>query len=197
MTFKEYRRVDLLLLAVITFVFELIATMASVKWFWFQAIAISITLTMVCITMMRWSGYAGLHCFLGGLAYCIASGATPQQYVIYALGNMGLLLGLLLIKLCGKERIRESRIVLTVYVVLSFVGMIAGRWLVGLLFGGTLQDIIAYFMAEMISLLFAIVVLNLMKKTDGMIEDQKAYLLRLEREKQEENHTNDDQGIIL
>lgn len=187
---------DLLLLTVITFIFELIATYATVKWFWVQAVAISITLTMTCIAMMRWSAYAVIPALAGGVAYCFASDATPQQYVIYILGNMFLMTGLLLIKFLGKERIRESRMVLSGFVIIAYIGMALGRWLVSLLFGGNASTISLYFTAEIISLVFAVVVVNLMKKTDGMIEDQKAYLLRLEKEKNE-SPIQEDQGVIL
>ena len=104
-TFKEYRMLDLIIFAVITIIFEAIATYASGKWFWAQAVNISVTLLLVCIVMMRWSGWAAIHAVVGGLVYCFAAGATAEQYIVYCVGNLFALIALLLIKYIGKEKI--------------------------------------------------------------------------------------------
>lgn len=47
--------------------------------------------------------------------------------------------------------------------------------------------LVVYLTTDIISLLFAEVIVVLLRKVDGMIEDQKSYLLRLEEERKEEN----------
>ena len=71
------------------------------------------------------------------------------------------------------------------FAVTAYMGAVLGRWLVSLLFGGDLTALVVYATTDIISLLFALIVLNLLAKSDGMIEDQKTYLLRLQREKEE------------
>ena len=61
-----------------------------------------------------------------------------------------------------------------------------GRWLISLFFGADLRTLLVYLGTDIISLLFASVLMMLMRKTDGMIEDQKAYLFRLQREREEQ-----------
>ena len=196
MTFQEYRNVDLLLLSVVTLIFEVIATLASNKWFYAQPIALSITLLMVCMTMMRWGRYAGIVAVVGGIAYCFISAASPEQYLIYCIGNLGALLALFYIKKLGKEPIRMNRWSIGILTLIAYIGMAFGRWLVSLIFGGNLITFVGFLTTDVISLLFAAVVLCLISKQEGMLEDQKAYLLRLDRERQDE-HDNEDNDIIL
>lgn len=200
-TFKEYRMLDLIMFAVLVIVFEAIATYASTKWVFFQKVTvvnISITLLIVCITMLRWSGYAVIHAAVGGFVYCyVIGGATVEQYLIYCIGNLFALAGLLVIKLFGKEAIRNSMWKLFAFAVVAYLGMSAGRCLVSLFFGGDLQAFGLYITADIISLLFAVVVLICLRKSDGMLEDQKAYLLRVEKEREEENNINEENDVIL
>ena len=184
-TFKEYRNIDLAILAAITFVFEVIATLAAAKWFPAQPIAFSITVAMICVVMMRWSGYAAIHAAVGGFAFCAASGATIEQVLVYCIGNVFALGALLLIRLWGKEELRKDPFKRSMFAVTAYMGAVLGRWLVSLLFGGDLTALVVYATTDIISLLFALIVLNLLAKSDGMIEDQKTYLLRVQREKEE------------
>ena len=184
-TFKEYRNIDLAILAAITFVFEVIATLAAAKWFPAQPIAFSITVAMICVVMMRWSGYAAIHAAVGGFAFCAASGATIEQVLVYCIGNVFALGALLLIRLWGKEELRKDPFKRSMFAVTAYMGAVLGRWLVSLLFGGDLTALVVYATTDIISLLFALIVLNLLAKSEGMIEDQKTYLLRLQREKEE------------
>ncbi len=196
-TFKEYRMLDLIIFTVFTIVFEAIATYASTKWFWAQAVSISVTLLLTCIVMMRWSGWAAIHAVVGGVVYCFCAGATTEQYIVYAVGNLLGLVALFLIKFNGKEKMRGSKLQLVLLATTAYVGMAAGRTLVSLVFAGRIQDFVLYITTDIISLLFASVVLVLIRKTDGMIEDQKAYLFRVEREAKEASVMPEENDIIL
>ena len=70
-----------------------------------------------------------------------------------------------------------------------------GRWLISLAFGGGLWNIVGYITSDVISLLFAVIILFLLRDVDGMIEDQKAYLFRLERERKEKAEMPNYQGF--
>lgn len=184
-TFKQYRNIDLVIWTVLLVIFETITTFATTKWFAAQAVAISISLALICIVMMRWSGYAAILAVAGGVVYCFASGAKPEQYLIYCVGNLFSLIALLLFKVFDKERIRTGVFKLVLFVLVAYVGMTLGRGVVSLFFGGELKTFVVIATTDVISLLFAEVVLMILRKTDGMIEDQKTYLLRLDREKKE------------
>lgn len=184
-TFNQYRNIDLFLFSAMLAVSEAITTIATNTWFAAQPIAISTTLIFICMVMMRWGGYAAISACLGGVVFCIASRASMEQYLIYGLGNCASLSAMLWFKFYKKDEVRKDGFKLFFFVLTAYLTMQIGRWLLSLPFVARLDTLIVYLTTDIISLLFATVVMFLMRNTDGMIEDQKAYLFRLQREQEE------------
>lgn len=181
LTFSQYRAIDLTILAVITVVFEAITAFAANKWFPGELYAVSPTIALACIVMMRWGGYAAINAVLGGFTFCFASGATEKQILIYSIGNCVSLLALFLFKFMGKEKIRSKFFFAALFVLAAYVGAQLGRWLVGLVFGGQLDSIIMFLATDCLSLLFSEVIVLISRRADGLFEDQKSYLIRLDK----------------
>ncbi len=186
-TVEQYRNVDLMMWIVMTVIFETITTMATIKWFYLQPVALSITLALVCAVMMRWNGYAAIVAAIGGLVVCIISGANIEQYIIYCIGNMFALIAMLLMKYLGKEKIQNGFLNKVLFAMVAYVGMVLGRWIISLFFGGDFTAFTVYITTDIMSLLFAVMILHILGKCDGMIEDQKAYLQRVWEEDEEDN----------
>ena len=184
-TFQQYRTIDILILVALTTIFEGIATLATAKWFALQPVAISIGLAMICILMMRWGVRAVFAAFASGFVFCILSGGTLQQFVIYCIGNMGALLGMAWFKVFGKEGIRKSLWLITLFVSTAYIGEILGRSIFAVLFGDPVTTIVTFLTTDIMSLVFAVLVVALFRNTEGMLEDQKAYLLRLDQQKKD------------
>lgn len=195
LTFKQYRNIDLGIMSILLIISEAVTTLATNKWFAAQPVAISSTLLFICIFMMRWNGYAAIAAVLGGAVFCIASGATLEQFVIYAGGNLLSLLALLWFKVYRKDDVRLGSFKLSFFTISVYLLMQLGRWLISLAFGGGLWNIVGYITSDVISLLFAVIILFLLRGVDGMIEDQKAYLFRLERERKEKAEMPNYQGF--
>ena len=183
MTFRQYRRTDLLILSVMTCIFEGAVTLAGCKWFPEQPYSLSLTLTIVCLAFMRWDKYALFFPALGGVVFCVASGAEFSQYIIYCAGNCATIASLLFFRIWGKD-LRGDAIKTLVFVCASFGFMQVGRWIFALIFGAGPIIILNFISTDALSLLFAAVVILLARKTDGLFEDQKAYLLRTEAQRE-------------
>ena len=185
-TFKQYRNIDLTILSFFLIISEAITTVATNTWFAAQPIAISTTIVFISIVMMRWNGFAAIPAVLGGLVFSIASGANLEQILIYSVGNLATLTALLWFKVWKKEDIRLGTFKLIFFTSSVYILAQVGRWIISLAFGGGLWNLVGYIASDIISLLFAVVLLFILRKVDGMIEDQKAYLFRLDRERKEE-----------
>ena len=190
LTFKQYRRIDLAMLCGITAIFEAIATLASTQWFVLQAMTVSIVLTMVCITMMRWGKYAILPAFVGSFVYCLASNATIPQFIIYCGGSLFCLLPLPLLLILTKDKVRTNIVIRSVFVLETYLVIAVGRWLCSLPFNLSIETLSSFIFTDVLSLLFAVVVMSLAKNADGLIEDQRDYLIRIEEERLQEQKTN-------
>ena len=197
-SFRQYRVIDLVIMLAIVSFAEFIIITAAKSWFPDELYILSPTVTIVCIVMMRWGGFAAIHAAAGGLVMCMASGAAAEQYIIYCVGNCFALAALLWFAFLGKEKIRTSIPLTALFTVTAFCAQQIGRWLVGLLFGGTVQDITGFFTSDSLSLIFAVLVVQLARRLDGVFEDQKTYLFRIQaersrREAEEEYGTGTDE----
>lgn len=183
-TFKQYRNIDIGILCLLTAVFELIATFATSKWFAAQPMAISITLALILIAMHRWNLYAAAVAVVGGAAFCIASSASIEHFLIYCCGNLFALVSLLYFKLFGKESVKKSFFKTLLFASSAYVAVVIGRFLLSLPFGAGFSELVGFLVSDVLSLLFATVILWLFRGVDGLVEDQKAYLFRLQRERE-------------
>ena len=148
---------------------------------------ISLTPLVMLVMMMRWSEFAFVGAIVGGLSYCFACEGEPAQYLAYCLGNLLGLLTLLIIRKIGKEEIRKKPVHLVLIAVSTYLFISVGRWLVSLIFEPTFATLPTFITVDIISLVVAIVGLISLRKSDGVIEDQKEYLLRLDRERRQED----------
>ena len=199
LTFKQYRAIDLTIMAVLAAISEAIATIAASQWFTDQLFVVSTTFAIVCIVMMRWDGYAVLHAALGGAVYCIVLGASPEQFAVYCVGNCGALAALALFRLFGKKDVAAKFWVSALYVLAAYLGMELGRWGVSLIVrgagdGGALGLLVYFLTTDIITFLFAMLAVMISRKMDGLFEDQRAYLLRVNEEKQKEKEARDKEN---
>lgn len=183
LSFKQYRSIDLGIMLVLLMAADALIVYAARVWFPYESYVLSPTVAIVCIVMMRWGGFAAIHAVGGGLALCVASGASVSQFAVYCIGNCFALAALVLFKVCGKEKIRSKPFWTVLFTVVAFCGVQVGRGLVGLLFGGSVSDIIVLFATDSLSLLFAVLAVLIARRIDGLFEDQRAYLIRTQSER--------------
>ena len=186
-SFKQYRAIDLTIWLAILSVFEYITVMAASRWFPGELYTLSQLVAVLCIVMMRWGGWAAIHAVAGGFVFCLAQGGSTEQFLTYCVGNCFALAALVLFKAVGKEEVRAKAHFTVLFVAAAFGGAQLGRWLVSLIFGGSLGSIVTFFMSDSLSLLYAAVVVLISRKADGLFEDQKSYLIRTEAERRKEN----------
>lgn len=183
LTWKEYRAIDLSLMALALAVFEFIIVRAANWWFPGQPFTVSLAAPIASIVYMRWGAWGVVHAAEAGLVFCWFSGGTGEQFVIYCAGNAVSVLAVLLLKLCGKERVRTGNLAL-VFPLLVQVLMQAGRAAAALMLGAELGNVAGFFTTDSLSLLFTFVIIWIARKLDGVYEDQKHYLLRIHAEKE-------------
>lgn len=186
-TFQQYRAADLTLFLIITVAAELCIGLAAAKWFPEQPYTVTLIYAMTALVAMRWGGYSVMIAVADSIAYCMACGGTPKQFVIYTVGGCFAVLVLLLNKFLGKKRIANSASLSTLYVLVIFLSAVLGRGLMSVLYGSSADVIVRLASTDALSAAFAVLVVLICRRQNGMFEDQREYLLRLEREKRERN----------
>ena len=191
MTYKQYRAIDITMLCLMTAVFEYIICLATNEWATLQAMAVSITLTMTCIAALRWNCYAVIIAIVGSLSYSMAYKADFWQILCFSGGSLFCILAIPLLKALGKENVRADFIKRSFFATTVYVAIVLGKWLISSFISGfSINSLKLLFTTDILSLVFAIVVLTLVKNLDGILEDQKAYLIRLDKERRETEEAN-------
>lgn len=185
LTYKQYKIINVLLLAVIFYFIETLIALGANLWFSELPYVLSLAVLYTAIEMMRWNFSAVVAAVTNAVALCMASGADWKQFVIYGCGNLLMLLGVFFLKAVGKERVRNNPLLTMAYAIIVYILAGTGRWLVSMMFGADSLVFVSFLTTDSLSCLFAVTVLLIIRKTEGVFEDQKQYLLRLERERRE------------
>lgn len=194
-SYNQYKLVDILLFMVIMTAFEAVNVFAIREWFADAVMTFSVSLmfTVSLIVLVRWNWFGAIFPLLHGVLYSAFLGASVETYVIYAVGNSFLLLTWFLFKVISKEKLFSKWYLTLIYPITAFILVIFGRALVALCFGENFVATLgANFFVESLNAVFALMALLVLRRADGMLEDQKSYLKRVAREKEEAKVQKDD-----
>ena len=186
LTLGKYRAIDLSLFALMLIVFETIIVRAATQWFPKEAWTVSAVAAITAIVMVRWGIWALIHAALGGIVFVLVSRGTPAQYAIYGLGNLAVLAVWPALKKWGWGKLHENVLLLFLYGILTLLAMQVGRGLMSLLFGASPATACGFVTTDALSYLFTLVILWIVSRLDGMLEDQEHYLKRLNDRSREE-----------
>jgi hypothetical protein len=185
-TVKQYRTLDLAMFALMLTVAETLAVTAARRWFPNEPYTVSVTPAITAIVMMRWGPWAGLHAALGGVVFCLTSGAGVKHYAIYGLGNLLSLAALTYIRSATPEGIRESVWKSLALALMVTLLMQLGRALIAVVLGSAPVAALGFFTTDVITVLFTLVLIWIARRLDGIFEEQNHYLLRLRQQENEE-----------
>ena len=185
-SFSQYRSIDLTILAVVLAFSQFMIFMATSFWFPEQMYVASPVAAMTALVMMRWNAYGAIHAALGGLLYALLAGGNGQQLLIYSAGNLLSVLALIVLKLFGKERVRKDGFLSLTFAFCVQLLMWLGRAGLAALFGYEPAACIGFITTDVLSGLFTLVIIWIVRRIEGLFEDQKQYLLRLDRERKNE-----------
>ena len=184
-SFQQYRRIDLILFAVILWITETLIVTAATHWFADQLYTVSVVGALTAIMLMRWGPYAAIHAVLGGLVFSLLSHGSAKQILIYCVGNLFSLAALLPLRRLGKEHVRSDSFLSVGFGLLTLLLMQLGRALMALLTGTTFLTCLGFFTTDALSLLFTAVIVWIARRLDGVFEDQKHYLLRIHKQEED------------
>lgn len=185
-TFRQYRAMDLFIFTALLCICETVITFAATRWFPGQPYTLCITPAVTAIVLVRWGPFAAIPAVMGSFAFCMASGAAPAQYAIYCGGS---LFALALLGFTGGkhwQRLHDQVLLALVHGALAALLMQLGRALIALALGNSPAVCGGFIATDTLSTLFAVLVVWITRKLDGMLEEQKHYLLRVEEEQKRE-----------
>lgn len=189
---KQYRATDLFLFALILSGSEVIAYFARQA---FPAdIAFSFMVPVVLMIMMRWGWPGIIYAAADGAVVCLLAfkTATPYHYAAYIIGNCFIAIMYVVMRVAGKARVRKNAWTAAAFAICGWLCVYVGRSLVWTIAAAFPSDgvslwggWVSFSLPDLLSLIMAAVILPVMRKFDGMFEDQMEFLARVDREKRE------------
>ena len=180
---SEYRTIDLAIMTGLMAVSQLVINIAVSRWHAEQTgYIVSPVAAVVALVMMRWGPWAAIPAALGGVILTLLSGGTAEQMLIYGAGNLLSMLVLLYLKLVGKERVRGNAVLALLFAALVQLLMQVGRAGVAFLLGHPLLACWDFITTDAMSILFTLLIIWIVRRVEGLFEDQKHYLLRTAQE---------------
>ena len=185
-SFSPYRSIDLAILSVVLVVCQYLTHMATAFWFPEQLYVVSPVAGLTALVMMRWSGWAAIPALIGGLVFALLSGGSVNHLLIYGAGNLAAMLALVLFRIFGKERIRKESFLAVIFAIAVQLLMQLGRAGLAVVLGFEAAACIGFITTDALSILFSVFIVWTVRRIEGLFEDQKNYLLRIQKEQQVE-----------
>ncbi len=186
----QYRTTDLVIFAVILIIFDLLEYYASILFGTAAIFSFSLTVPITLLVMMRWGWYSVFYAVGDGILLSLLYNRTMwQSYLSYGVGSGALMLMLLVLKFAGKEKIASKYYWTALFVtggwVLQNLAITALNAICGFPFVSSLSSNFGFGLTGLLSLAMAIVITLVLRKLDGMYEDQLTYLKRVKGEQEE------------
>ncbi len=180
---QQYRAIDLGIMTGLLAISQIVISLAASIWFPNELYVISPVAVIVALVLMRWGPWAAIPAMLGGVLHVALTSGGWQHYVIYGAGNLLAMATLVIFRIFGKEPIRMSAFSSVVFALAVQLLMLLGRAGLALVLGYGLSASLGFITTDLLSALFTAVSIWIARRADGLFEDQKHYLLRIQEEK--------------
>lgn len=185
---EKYRAFDITTWVVMLGIFETFISKAGKNWFPNQPYTLSLVPALTAIVFVRWKEvkYVWFYPILGGLFLSFSLNGSREQYAIYMIGNLLSLLVLPILKGERKDKIRENFFLSALYALTVALLMQVGRMLLFSLIHFSLSQSLLFITTDALSGVFSVVVVLIVRRLDGVFEDQYSYLVRINKEEEKE-----------
>lgn len=192
---KQYKTTDLFIFALILGVAELLNFFA-VSWFPNQLVYnFSLMIPIVLTIMMRWGWPSVFYAVASGLLVCVmrGGGASGINYACYIIGNAFVALMLIPAYLIGRDKIRAKWWSSALFLIGGWLCVYFGRslvWTIAFAISPVAgryvwSGFVEFAVGDLFSLIIGTVLVLILRRLDGMFEDQVSYLKRMEKARQE------------
>lgn len=184
-SFFRYRAMDIAMFTLLLCISETLIVLGSTVWFEKEPYTLSLTPAVSAIVMMRWGLPAAMPAAAGAAALCFFSGAQSVQYLVYMAGNL-CFIALYPVFVSKKrwQKTRENVLRCMLYGFLCALSMQIGRGAIALVTGHGFKMATGFITTDALSAMFSVLIVWICRRLDGMLEDQKHYLFRIQKEEQ-------------
>lgn len=187
---KQYRLTDLFLFAAILAIFDLLAHYVPILFGSNATFVFTLTVPITLLVMMRWGWPCVFFAVGDGILLALLNNPSLWQgYVSYGIGFGVITLLVIPLNLIGKQKIAGKWYLSALFVILAWGLMNVSVSLLQAACGYNVAEAFATNFGVgtngLVSLGAALIVILVMRRLDGMFEDQRHYLIRQDKERRE------------
>ena len=192
-SYRQYCVTDLCLFAGILLIAELTVHFAAV---WVPGAAdytLSLMLPIVLILMVRWGWPCVFYAIASAVLYCALNKGGLTSYLTYGIGNCFVMVMLLPLKFIGVEKITSKWWLSLLFVLGGWLCVYLGRatvWTVSFAVKpidgvAVYAGFVNFATSELLSAAMAVAIILVLRRFDGMFENQKSFLKRIDKERRD------------
>ena len=187
----QYRLSDVFMFALILGLSELLSFCAAEYWFTSSALfSLSFLTPVVMLVMIRWGWISVFFAAADGALYCVLRGYGWQNYLVYGIGNCLSALMLIVFVFVKKDKITSKWYYSLLFLTGGWALINFGRAAVTAAFGNNFLSALGAVCGigdnGVLSLVIGLILVLILRRLDGMWEDQKSYLIRKDEERREQ-----------
>lgn len=195
-SYRQYRLTDMLLFAVILVAFDLASHFAVKSFGQGVGFIFTITVPITLLVMIRWGWQAVFYAVGDGLLFALLkSPSVWQNYIIYGIGYASVMLMLLPLHFIGRQKIVGKWYFSAAFVVFAWglmnlcITCLQAIWGESFATAAAVNFGLGY--SGLMSLAIAVLLILVLRRIDGMVEHQKTYLKRLDKERREQSEADE------
>lgn len=192
---KQYRFTDLFIFAVILAISEVVGYFAAGAFPDEAIFTVSFSIVVILLVTLRWGWQSVIYALLAGLITCLFNieNIDGHNWACYIIGNAFITLTLIPRYLIGTKKITSTWWSTALFVIFGWLSVYLGRsivWAISFAIspveGATAASgFILFLQSDLLSLVMGVLVMVLMRKLDGMTEDQNEFLRRFDDERKQ------------
>lgn len=180
MTLEKYRTIDITMLSLLAAVFEFLGNYLAEKWS--VSFSLSFASMIAIIGIFRW-GYAGtvIYIVAGIPMVLMKQEEILDSLLFYVIGNSFIGIIPLLFRKLNYDRIRDHSLMFNAFIVLLCLSISLGKGIAFIIMGEP-QGIMAVLGAFLFTIVVNLILLNVLKRTNGLITDMKEHIKKAQEE---------------
>ena len=180
MTLAKYRSVDITMLALLAGIFEFLGNYLSERWS--VSFSLSFASLIAIIGIFRWGHYGTIIYVVAGLPMLL----IKQEQIIHSIlfyvvanGFIGLIP--ILFRKLNYDKIRDHNLLFNGFIIFLCLSIVLGKG-IALIVLGEEQGILAFLGSFLFTIVVNFILLNVLKRIDGLITNMKENIKKSQEE---------------
>lgn len=175
---KQFKIIDLSIFTILAAASEFMS-LYFIRIFSEAGYVISFSFLISLIAIYRWGRLGAIPYIVSGLVLLgihFQSDDILFQICYYVIANFMMLFTPMLFKFFSKKKIKQSVSLLFLYILFPLISITIGKGLMILIFEHTALGFIDYFASQLFTIVISFIILNIVVRIDGLLEDMHTYI---------------------